>query len=323
MVSLVGVSCTNSPPELPPLVEPQPAKQPSAESTNNTASAPETPLTSEEYGNEVVRIFTSLEFADYLQRTLQEAVKNGNGNLELPILERVATSYSEEFENALSQWDSITPPQEFVKFHNCYHTVLTEQRLLSESLLSAIASSDIEEVINIISVMGDSELSPECEAVIKNATEIMFGRQLIIDDTTPQEPIVIPAPLPTPTPELTPSPTTSISVQTPETEQVSLNKNDFLITIIPNRQVTLTNNSQITVEVYKFSMTYDFYSYIMHNPDRYGPIVTGKIESDESAQLKSGQSFPKTFNRSDIVAIRSCSFYVRANGQELVVTYGK
>jgi len=304
-----------------------------APTTEAEPASPKAPLTSEEYSNEVIRIFTALEFADYLQRTLKEAVEPSNGSdiIELPALERIAISYAEESENALNQWSLITPPQEFAEFHNCYLVVLIEQERLSKLLLDVIALNDIEEAKSLISVIGSSEVSPECEEVIKDATEIIFGRPLIIDDTTPQEPMIIPAPLPTPTPTLepTPSPAPTVPDQTPEKEQPPLNKSNFLVTVNSPYQATITNNSQKTVEVYKFSMEYDFYSYIMYNAPgggtSYGPIVRSVLTSDESAILQPGQSYPKTFSRKDIVTIVSCSFFIKEvdTGQTLTITYGK
>lgn len=117
------------------------------------------------------------------------------------------------------------------------------------------------------------------------------------------------------------------SVQTPTPESSPIKKSDFLITIIPNRQVTITNNSKTTVQVLEFSMTYDFYSYIMYNAPgggtTYGPIVRGVLTSEESVALKPGQSYPKSFNRQDMVAIISCRFSVKdvGTGQTLTVTY--
>jgi hypothetical protein len=110
--------------------------------------------------------------------------------------------------------------------------------------------------------------------------------------------------------------------------QQLLQKEYFLITVSSTRQVTLTNNSKVTVQVYKSSIEYELYSFIQYNvPGKpnpyYGPIVRSTITSDESAQLQPGQSFFKTINRKDVVSIRSCSFYIRANGQDIIVTYGK
>jgi hypothetical protein len=130
----------------------------------------------------------------------------------------------------------------------------------------------------------------------------------------------------TPTPQATTQPPKTVPVA--PTTSTPLQKSDFLITVISTRQVTLTNNSPSTVQVYKFSMTYDFYSSIQYNmPGKpnpyYGPIVRGILSSDDASQLNPRQSSAKTFNRNDIVAIVSCSFYVRSDSQELIITYGK
>ena len=115
-------------------------------------------------------------------------------------------------------------------------------------------------------------------------------------------------------------------VQVPSSAE-PLQKQDFLVTVISTRQITLTNNSQVAVQVYKFSMKYDLYSYIIHNAPgggtSYGPIARDILTSEELAVLQPGQSYSKTFNRRDIVAIVSCSFYIKdANtGQTLTVTY--
>lgn len=133
-----------------------------------------------------------------------------------------------------------------------------------------------------------------------------LGEVLTSDTTQTPAPVVIPPPTQTSAP---------------------LSKHYFLITLVSTKQVTLTNNSNRSVEVYQFSMKYDFYNYIMYNAPgggtSYGPIVRGVLTSDESTELKPGQSFPKTFNRKDMVAIVSCSFYIRDNstGQTLTVTF--
>lgn len=128
--------------------------------------------------------------------------------------------------------------------------------------------------------------------------------------------VVVTYSAPTPTPTQT-------------TESVPISKNDFLITIIPNRQVTVTNNSQSTVQVYKSSITYECYSYVQYNmPGKpspyYGPIIRPVSTSDESTELKPGQSFSKTIRSStEVLAIVSCIFYIRDNsiGQTIEVTY--
>jgi hypothetical protein len=116
-------------------------------------------------------------------------------------------------------------------------------------------------------------------------------------------------------------------VQVPSSAE-PLQKQDFLVTVISTRQITLTNNSQVAVQMYRFSMKYDLYSYIIYNAPgggtSYGPIVRDALTSEESAVLQPGQSYSKTFNRRDIVGIVSCSFYIKdANmvGQTLTVTY--
>lgn len=117
------------------------------------------------------------------------------------------------------------------------------------------------------------------------------------------------------------------SVQTPNPEPSPIKQNDFLITIVPNRQVTITNNSESTVQVLEFSMTYNCYSYIMYNAPgggtAYGPIVRAVLTTEESVALEPGQSYPKGFNRQDMLAIISCRFSVKdvGTGQTLTVTY--
>lgn len=140
---------------------------------------------------------------------------------------------------------------------------------------------------------------------------------------------------PLPDPEPTPEPTTAPE-PTPEPEPTPtpppipepLDKQDFLITVISTRQVTLTNNSQRTAQVYKSSITYECYSYVYYNmPGKpspyYGPIIRPVSTSDESTELKPGQSFSKTIRSStEVLAIVSCIFYIRDNstGQTLEVT---
>jgi hypothetical protein len=115
--------------------------------------------------------------------------------------------------------------------------------------------------------------------------------------------------------------------QTSTSQQSTLTEGNFLITIISPRQATITNNYQRSVEVYQFSMKYDCYSYIIYNAPgggtSYGPIVKDVLTSDEHVILKTGQSYPKTFNRKDIVNIVSCSFNVKdlSTGQTLTITY--
>lgn len=118
---------------------------------------------------------------------------------------------------------------------------------------------------------------------------------------------------------------------TPETPSVPetppIHQNDFLITVVPNRQVTITNNAGSTVQILEFSMDYYFYSYIMYNAPgggiAYGPVVRGVLTSPESAILQPGQSYSKTFNRQDMVSIISCRFSVKdaGTGQTLAVTF--
>jgi hypothetical protein len=91
----------------------------------------------------------------------------------------------------------------------------------------------------------------------------------------------------------------------------------------------LTNNSQSTVQVYKSSITYECYSYVQYNmPGKpspyYGPIIRPVSTSDESTELKPGQSFSKTIRSpTEVLAIVSCIFHIRDNstGQTIEVTY--
>jgi len=122
--------------------------------------------------------------------------------------------------------------------------------------------------------------------------------------------------------------TYTVETKTPEPSPVQpIQISDFLITVVPNRQVTITNNSKSTVQVLEFSMTYECYSYIFYNAPgggtQYGPIWATALTSAESVILKPGQSYPKTFNRQDMVAILSCRFVVKdvSTGRTLTITY--
>ena len=122
--------------------------------------------------------------------------------------------------------------------------------------------------------------------------------------------------------------TYTVETKTPEPPPVQpIQARDFLITVVPNRQVTITNNSKSNVQVLEFSMTYECYSYIYYNAPgggtQYGPIVRTSLKSEESVVLRPGQSYPKTFNRQDMVAILSCRFVVKDvdTGKTLTVTY--
>jgi hypothetical protein len=102
---------------------------------------------------------------------------------------------------------------------------------------------------------------------------------------------------------------------------------DFLITASPY-QVTITNNSQRTVQVLELYMGYRCYQYIYYNAPgggtQYGPIVSTSQKFEESAILQPGQTYSRAFNRQDIVAITSCRFTVKDvdTGRTIQVTYG-
>ena len=122
--------------------------------------------------------------------------------------------------------------------------------------------------------------------------------------------------------------THTVETKTPQPPPVQpIQASDFLITVVPNRQVTITNNSKSTVQVTEFWMTYECYSYIYYNAPgggtKYGPTVRTSLKSEESVVLRPGQSYPKTFNRQDMVAILSCRFVVKDvdTGKTLTITY--
>jgi len=242
------------------LTESQYEKQPPAKSTTPitevASTSPEAPLTLTEYISETTRIFTALEFADYLERTLREAVKPlKEGSVsEFPALERIAISYAEESSNALTQWNSIIPPQEFAEFHNCYIMVLTEQELRSKLLLDAVSSNNAEAVLNIVSVIGSIELSQEDEALLNDTFERYYKH--LIPDYTSLPPTPAPAPVPAPTPALVPIPTPNpepaptpapTPESLPEPEFYVFKNTDFPIQAESDLCLVITNNSPLTI----------------------------------------------------------------------------
>jgi hypothetical protein len=128
--------------------------------------------------------------------------------------------------------------------------------------------------------------------------------------------------------QITPK-TPDVPTETPDvpTEAPPIYVSDFLITASPY-QVTITNNSQSTVQVLELYMSYLCYQYIYYNAPgggtQYGPIVSTSQKFEESAILQPGQSYSRTFNRQDIVAITYCRFTVKDvdTGRTVQVTYG-
>jgi photosystem II stability/assembly factor-like uncharacterized protein len=128
--------------------------------------------------------------------------------------------------------------------------------------------------------------------------------------------------------QITPK-TPDVPTETPDvpTEAPPIYVSDFLITASPY-QVTITNNSQRTVQVLESYIGYRCYQYIYYNAPgggtQYGPIVSTSQIFEESAILQPGKSYSRTFNRQDIVAITYCRFTVKDvnTGRTVEVTYG-